>query len=74
MMAKLHDLDWEEIVETLENVGAPTRAKQIRLNEDHVVKALVMAQSLRPDRYTILSKVRMDEKSAHRLAKSVKVI
>ncbi|MEW6604535.1 MAG: NAD(P)-dependent glycerol-1-phosphate dehydrogenase [Thermoproteota archaeon] len=74
MMAKLHELDWEEIAETLENVGAPTRAKQIKLSEEHVVKALVVAQSLRPDRYTILSKVKMDEKSARRLAKSVRVI
>lgn len=74
MMAKLHGLDWEEVVETLENVGAPTKAKQIKLGEDDVVKALVAAQSLRPDRYTILSKSKMDKKSAHRLAKSVKVI
>ncbi|HEX7033170.1 MAG TPA: NAD(P)-dependent glycerol-1-phosphate dehydrogenase [Nitrososphaera sp.] len=74
MMAKLHGLDWEEIVETLENVGAPTKARQIKLSEEHVVKALVAAQSLRPDRYTILSKIKMDAKSARRLAKSVRVI
>jgi glycerol-1-phosphate dehydrogenase [NAD(P)+] len=74
MMAKLHGLDWEKIAETLENVGAPTKAKQIKLSEDHVVKALVAAQSLRPDRYTILSKIKMDEKSARRLAKSTRVI
>jgi glycerol-1-phosphate dehydrogenase [NAD(P)+] len=74
MMAKLHGLDWEKVAETLDNVGAPTKAKQIGLTEDHVVKALTTAQSLRPDRYTILSKVKLDKKSAHRLAKSVKVI
>ena len=37
MMAKLHGLDWERIVETLQNVGAPTKAKQIKLNEDQVI-------------------------------------
>ena len=74
MMAKLHGLDWEKIAETLENVGAPTTAKRIGLTEEHVVKALTTAQSLRPDRYTILSKVKLDKKSAHELAKSVKVI
>src|SRR5690606_1285169 len=67
MMAKLHGLDWEKIAETLENVGAPTTAKQIGLGEEHVVKALVAAQSLRPDRYTILSKIKLDTKSARRL-------
>ncbi len=74
MMAKLHDLDWEKVAETLENVGAPTKARQIKLTEDHIVKALISAQSLRPDRYTILSKVKIDKNSAYKLAKSTKVI
>lgn len=74
MMAKLHGLDWEKVAETLENVGAPTRARQIGLSEEHVVKALTTAQSLRPGRYTILSKIKMDKKSAFVLAKSTRVI
>jgi glycerol-1-phosphate dehydrogenase [NAD(P)+] len=74
MMAKLHGLDWEKVAETLESVGAPTMAKQINLTEEQVVKALTTAQSLRPDRYTILSKIKLDKKTAHALAKSVKVI
>ena len=74
MMAKLHGLRWEKIADTLEKVGAPTRARQIKLSEEQVVKALIAAQSLRPDRYTILSKVRLDNKSAFELAKSVGVI
>jgi glycerol-1-phosphate dehydrogenase [NAD(P)+] len=74
MMAKLHGLDWLKIAETLETIGAPTKAQQIRLSEEHVVKALITAQSLRPERYTILSKVRLDKKSAFELAKSAGVI
>jgi glycerol-1-phosphate dehydrogenase [NAD(P)+] len=74
MMAKLHGLNWDKIAETLENVGAPTKAQQIKLNEEQVVKALTAARSLRPERYTILSKVRLDNKSAFELAKSVGVI
>jgi glycerol-1-phosphate dehydrogenase [NAD(P)+] len=74
MMAKLHGLNWDKIAETLTNVGAPTKAKQIKLSEEQVVKALMAAQSLRPDRYTILTKVKLDNKSAFELAKSVGVI
>jgi glycerol-1-phosphate dehydrogenase [NAD(P)+] len=74
LMAKLHGLDWLKIAETLETIGAPTKAQQIRLSEEHVVKALITAQSLRPERYTILSKVRLDKKSAFELAKSAGVI
>ncbi len=74
MMAKLHDADWELIVEALELVGAPTKAKQINLSEEQVVTSLIAAQSLRPDRYTILNRVKLNKRSAFNLAKSVKVI
>jgi glycerol-1-phosphate dehydrogenase [NAD(P)+] len=74
MMAKLHGLDWENVRHTLENMGAPTKASQIGVSEEQVVQALVKAQSLRPDRYTILGKVKMDKKKARELARSVKVI
>jgi glycerol-1-phosphate dehydrogenase [NAD(P)+] len=74
MMAKLHNFDWELIVEALETVGAPTKAKQINLSEEQVVISLLASQSLRPERYTILSQARLDKRSAFALAKSVKVI
>lgn len=74
LMAKLHGLDWQSISSALKKMGAPTRAKDIGLTEDQVVKALVKAQSMRPERYTILSKIKMDEKTALSLAKSVNVL
>lgn len=74
MMAKLHGLDWEKIAETLANVGAPTCARQIGLSGENVVRALVAAQSLRPDRYTILSKTKLDRKAAKELARAARVI
>jgi glycerol-1-phosphate dehydrogenase [NAD(P)+] len=74
IMAKLHNLDWERIVKALENIGAPTTAEQIEVKEHDIAKALLIAQSLRPERYTILSKVKLDEQSALHLARSVGVI
>lgn len=74
LMAKLHGLNWQRISGALKKMGAPIRAKDIGLTEDQVVKALVKAQSLRPERYTILSKIKMDEKTALSLAKSVNVL
>jgi glycerol-1-phosphate dehydrogenase [NAD(P)+] len=44
------------------------------LTEKDVVQSLVIAQDLRPERYTILSKTKLDKKSAYELAKSAKVI
>jgi glycerol-1-phosphate dehydrogenase [NAD(P)+] len=74
MMAKLHGLDWERVADTLRDVGAPTTAKEIGLSAEQVIKALVAAQSLRPDRYTILTRLKLDKVAARRLAKAVRVI
>jgi glycerol-1-phosphate dehydrogenase [NAD(P)+] len=74
IMAKLHGLDWEKIVETLALFGAPTRGKQINLTENEVVQSLVLASSLRPERFTILNREKLDKNKAASLAKSVNVI
>ena len=74
MIAKLQGQNWEKIVKTLKNSGAPTTAKEIGLKPKILAKALVIAQSLRPERYTILKEVKMTEKDALKLAKSTGVL
>ena len=74
MIAKLQGQDWEKIVKTLKGVGVPTTAKEIGLKPGTLAKALTIAQSLRPERYTILNEVNMTEKKAISLAKSTKVL
>jgi len=74
MMAKLQGQDWKKIIKTLKNVGAPTTAKEIGLTQNMLTKALVIAQSLRPERYTILKEIEMTEKMALNLAKSTNVL
>jgi len=74
MIAKLQGQNWKEIIRTLKNCGAPTTAREIGLEPKILARALVMAQSLRPDRYTILKEVKMTEKDALRLAKSTGVL
>ena len=74
MIAKLQGQDWKKIVKTLKNVGAPTTAKEIGLKPKVLAKALTIAQSLRPERYTILSEKKITESSALKLAKLTKVI
>lgn len=74
MMAKLQGQDWKKITKTLKNVGAPTTAKEIGLTQNMLTKALVIAQSLRPERYTILKEIQMTEKMALDLAKSTNVL
>lgn len=74
LMAKLQGQDWKKIVRTLKNVGAPTTAKQIGLKPKLLAEALVIAQSLRPERYTILKEVQLTKKKALDLAKTTGVI
>ncbi|KAF6248069.1 glycerol-1-phosphate dehydrogenase [Nitrosopumilus sp. b3] len=74
LISKLQGQDWKKIVKTLKDLGAPTTAKQIGLTEDQIIDALVIAQDLRPERYTILKEIEMTERKAMNLAKSTKVI
>lgn len=74
MIGKLQGQDWKKIVKTLKDVGAPTSAKQIGLKPEIIVKALMIAQELRPERYTILKEIKMTEKVALNLAKSTEII
>ena len=74
MITKLQGKDWKKIVKTLKDIGAPTTAKQIGLKEDQIIEALMIAQDLRPERYTILKEIEMTERRARNLAKSTKVI
>jgi len=74
MMAKLHGQDWRKIARALRDVGAPTTAEQVGLDADHIVRALCMAQGLRPERYTILSESEMTPRRALSLAKSTGIV
>ena len=74
MMSKIHGLDHDIIIKTLQNIKAPTTAKEIDVTEDQIIQSLLIAQSLRPERYTILNKIKMDKGSAREIAKSVSVI
>jgi len=74
MIAKLQGQDWKTIAKTLRSVGAPTTAKEIGLKSKTIAKALTIAQSLRPERYTILKEFNMTEKKAITLAKNTKVL
>ena len=50
----LHGGDWQGIRESLKKVGAPTTPKDIGVDDATAVEALLMAQTIRPERFTIL--------------------
>ncbi len=74
MMARLHGIDWKRVRSALRKVGAPVEASQIGVDDSKIVESLVKASSIRPDRYTILSRKKLGKKSAAALAKATGVI
>ncbi|MEM1994512.1 MAG: NAD(P)-dependent glycerol-1-phosphate dehydrogenase [Nitrososphaerales archaeon] len=74
MMAKLHNLDWVKLRSALYDVNAPVNALKIGLDADQVAKALVLAPDIRPERYTILHKLRLSFEEAKMLAREVGVV
>ena len=74
MMSKLHGLDWKKVRSALKNVGAPVEASAIGVDGSQVVESLVEASSIRPDRYTILSRRKLTKRTAATLAESTGVI
>lgn len=74
MMAKLQGQDWQKIRDALVRVGSPTSAREINLEKNDIIQALLLAPTLRPERYTILNEIKLDEASATNLAQSTKVL
>lgn len=81
LMAYLQGLDWLTVKKALEEVGAPTRAEQIGLNHQAIIRTLVRARAIneawmrdRPDIYTILMEESVTEESAKEIALKTGVI
>lgn len=55
MMMYLHGGDWEELQQALVRIKVPVTAKQLKIDDEIIIKALTLANSIRPDRFTILS-------------------
>ena len=74
MMMYLHNGDWEGIRNALVMLKAPATAKGLGFAEKEIVKALTMAQKIRPERYTILGERGLSNTQAEKLAKATCVI
>lgn len=74
IMAYLHGLKWERVRETLKRVGAPTNAYELGIDPEIIIKALTIAHTIRPERYTILGKEGLTWEAAEKAAKITGVI
>ncbi|MGQ9587517.1 MAG: NAD(P)-dependent glycerol-1-phosphate dehydrogenase [Thermoplasmata archaeon] len=74
MMMYLHGGDWQRIRNALQQIGAPTTAKELGVSKEQLIEALAHAHEIRKDRYTILGDRGLTPDAAERLATITKVI
>jgi len=74
MMAYLHRANWKRIRETLKKLGAPTSANELSVEKKDVMKALEIAATIRPERYTILNKLNLNHETCEKIARTTEVI
>lgn len=73
MMMYLHGGDWERIRNGLKKINAPTSASELGIEDKYILEALLLAHTIRPERYTILGSG-LTQEAAQRVAKITKVI
>jgi glycerol-1-phosphate dehydrogenase [NAD(P)+] len=74
LTAYLHKANWKHIRDTLKQIGAPTTACELGVKDEDVVKALEMAATIRPERYTILHKLNLNHEACEKVAKITQII
>ncbi|MCG2909783.1 MAG: NAD(P)-dependent glycerol-1-phosphate dehydrogenase [Stygiolobus sp.] len=74
LMAYIHGVNWRKIKRAMRRVGLPTKAKEIGIPDEGVIKALTIAHTIRPERYTILGDRGLTWESAEKIARETGVI
>jgi len=74
MMMYLHGGDWNRIRSALRRIGAPVNARELGVNEEQVIEALLSAHQIRKDRFTILGHSGLTRRAAERIAEITEVI
>jgi glycerol-1-phosphate dehydrogenase [NAD(P)+] len=74
MMAYIHGIKWKEIKNALARIGFPLSAKDLGIPKEIIIKALTIAHTIRPERYTILGDRGLTWSSAEKIAKDTGII
>lgn len=74
IMSQLHGLNYKKIKALLKKVGGPTNSEEINIDKKYLIKALMISNKIRKDRYTILGDSEITYEIAERLLKKVEII
>lgn len=70
----LHGKNWMKIRHVLKTIGAPITAKEIGVSIDKLIEALMIAHTIRPERYTILGEKGISKEAAEEIIKVTKLV
>ena len=70
----LHGSNWQQIKATLKHIGSPITAKELGVKDTDLIKALQMAAEIRPERYTILHKLKLNYDACETVARATGII
>lgn len=74
VMALLHKANWKRVHRALSEIGAPTDIHRLGVDKETFIEAMLMAPRIRPQRYTILSELKLDKRSAEEAAEKAGVL
>ncbi|MEL9970751.1 MAG: NAD(P)-dependent glycerol-1-phosphate dehydrogenase [Metallosphaera sp.] len=74
IMAYIHGINWREIKRALNRIGLPTNVKELGISNEVIIKALTVAHSIRPERYTILGDRGLTWSSAEKVVRDTGII
>jgi len=73
IMMYLHGEDWTFMKKAMKKIGIPTTSRELGVEEDVIVRAIVEAPNIRPERFTILANG-ISEEAARKAAVKTGVI
>lgn len=74
IMAYLQGENWKKIKNALESAGCPTTAQQIGMDKALLLNALLKTRNIRPERYTIIEHIKLDEEIAKNALEATGVV
>jgi len=74
IMSYLHGANWRRVKQALETAKCPVTAKQLGMDADIFLEALMKAKQIKPERYTIIEHINFDKKIAKNALETTGVI
>ncbi len=74
VMSYLQGENWTRVKNALKTAGCPTTARELGVSKGKMVKAMMLAKKIRPERYTIIEHINLNRKIAVKALRDTGVI